>query len=88
VVLLDLNLPATSGMEFLRWLKTEDELREIPVVIVSGREDDRAIAEGRELGAHSHMCKPITSRALVWIVTTVDNYRSRLGRLPPVGPEA
>jgi len=87
VVLLDLNLPAKPGMDVLRWLKEDDRLRQIPVVIVSGADDDRAIEQGRELGAHSHIRKPITQGSLVWIVTTVQNYRSRLAKLPSAGPE-
>jgi len=81
VVLLDLNLPAKQGMDVLRWLKGDDQLREIPVVIVSGSRDDRAIQQGRELGAHSHITKPITLQSLVWIVTAVRNYRSRIAKL-------
>ena len=88
VVLLDLNLPATPGMDLLRWLKEDDRLREIPVVIVSGGDDDRAIEQGRELGAHSHIRKPITLQSLTWIVTAVRNYRSRLAKLPSASSEA
>ena len=88
LVLLDLNLPARPGIDVLRWLKADRYLREIPVVIVSGSDDDRAVQEGRELGAHSHIVKPITLRSLVWIVTTVRNYRSRLVKLPSASSEA
>ena len=56
--------------------------------IVSGSDDDRAVQEGRELGAHSHIAKPITLRSLIWIVTTVRNYRSRLAKLPAARLEA
>jgi hypothetical protein len=58
------------------------------VVIVSGNDDDVAIQQGRALGAHSHISKPITMRSLVWITTTVRNYRSRLTRLSSTGSEA
>ena len=88
LVLLDLKLPARPGIDVLRWLKADRHLREIPVVIVSGSDDDRAVQEGRELGAHSHIVKPITLRSLVWIVTTVRNYRSRLVKLPSASSEA
>lgn len=88
VVLLDLNLPAKPGMELLRWMKDDDYLHEVPVVIVSGGDDDRAIEQGRELGAHSHIRKPITLQSLIWIVTAVRNYRSRLAMLPATSSEA
>jgi CheY-like chemotaxis protein len=88
VVLLDLNLPAKPGIEVLRWIKANDELCEIPVVIVSGNDDDGAIRQGLELGAHSHMRKPITLRSRVWIVTAIRNNRSRLQKLPSTSSEA
>ena len=87
LVLLDLNLPAKPGMDVLRWIKTDDDLREVPVVIVTGDDDDRAIRQGRELGAHSHIRKPITLRSLVWIATAVRNYRSRLTKLASTSSE-
>ena len=88
LVLLDLSLPAKAGTDVLRWLKADRNLREIPVVIVSGTSDERRIQQGQELGAHSHLEKPITLRTLLWIVTSLHNYRSRLGRLPAARPEA
>ncbi len=88
LVLLDLSLPAKAGTDVLRWLKADRDLCEIPVVIVSGTSDARRIQQGRELGAHSHLEKPITLWTLRWIVTSVHNYRSRLGRLPATKREA
>lgn len=58
VVVLDLNLPIRSGFEVLEWLRSQPELKELPVVIFSssGRLEDRRRAE--QLGATDYQLKP------------------------------
>lgn len=85
LVLLDLGLPARPGLDVLRWLKGDEQLRQIPVVILSGSDDDRAIEQGRALGAHSHIAKPISLASLTWIVTAIGKYQSRITRLSAAG---
>lgn len=85
LVLLDLDLPARPGLDVLRWIKCDEQLRQIPVVILSGSDDDRAIEQGRALGAHSHIAKPISLASLTWIITAIGKYQSRITRLPAPG---
>jgi CheY-like chemotaxis protein len=71
VVLLDLNLPATSGMEFLRWLKTEDELREIPVVILSADAIRSQIRRLVDAGVRAYLTKPLDVRQLLALLEEI-----------------
>ena len=58
LLLLDLNLPVFSGFEVLEWLRQQEHLRALPVVIFSssGRPEDQSRA--RELGANDYLIKP------------------------------
>lgn len=58
VVLLDLNLPTVSGFQVLKWIRTQPQFRQLPVVIFSSsaRAEDRSRA--KELGADDYLEKP------------------------------
>jgi CheY-like chemotaxis protein len=58
LILLDLNLPRVSGREVLRVLRAYARTRVIPVVVISGTPEERAIADSYELGANSYLMKP------------------------------
>lgn len=64
LVLLDLNLPARSGFEVLEWLRGQEPLAGLPVVIFSssGRPEDRERA--RRLGADDYLLKPACTTEL------------------------
>ncbi|WP_375772583.1 response regulator transcription factor [Archangium gephyra] len=71
LVLLDLMLPDLAGSEVLRMLKSDTELRKVPVIIVSakGQESDRV--QGLELGADDYVVKPFSVRELLLRVRAV-----------------
>src|SRR5512133_1327898 len=58
LVILDLNLPLVSGFDVLKWMRQQDGLKNIPVVIFSSsaRQEDRTRAQ--ELGANEYVQKP------------------------------
>lgn len=60
LVLMDIQLPEVSGLEVTRWLKDDDELRDIPVVAVTAfamRGDEERIRAG---GCEAYLSKPIS----------------------------
>ena len=59
IILLDLNLPKVGGLEVLRRIKTDDQTRMIPVIVLTGSQSDRDIAESRRLGAATYIIKPV-----------------------------
>jgi CheY-like chemotaxis protein len=80
-VLLDLSLPKLTGFEVLREMKADEYLRDIPVIILSGTEDDDDIRQGQDLRAHTHIVKPMSRTEFRWIVESVQNYWPRLSRI-------
>ena len=65
LIVLDLGLPKVSGLEVLQWIRADQLLREIPVVILTGSREDSALIELHRLGVLAYLVKPLTSRDLV-----------------------
>ena len=59
-VLLDIMMPDVSGLEVLRFMQREPNLRQIPVVIVSARTLPEDIRTGLEAGATAYLTKPVS----------------------------
>lgn len=60
VVILDLMLPGMSGEEILQQLKSNSELKDIPVVIFSNKSDEEGIKENIKNGAARYLVKSLT----------------------------
>ena len=59
LILLDLNLPKMSGIEFLQRVRSDPRTRAIPVVVLSLSERDRDVTACIQLGAEAYLVKPI-----------------------------
>jgi CheY-like chemotaxis protein len=59
VILLDLRLPKVDGLEVLDMVKGEEELRRIPVVIITTSEAERDVARAYDSYANSYLVKPV-----------------------------
>jgi CheY-like chemotaxis protein len=59
LVLLDLNLPDMSGITILEHMKGNEDLKCIPVIILTTTDDDREIRRCYELGANVYITKPV-----------------------------
>jgi len=59
VVFLDLKMPLVDGLEVLRQMKSDDDLRMIPIVILTASREEADLAQSYQLGANSYVVKPI-----------------------------
>lgn len=59
VILLDLKLPKISGLEVLKQIKSAEETRIIPVVVLSSSKEESDIIESYQLGVNSYIVKPV-----------------------------
>ncbi|MBU2927803.1 response regulator [Winogradskyella psychrotolerans] len=59
IILLDLNMPKISGIEFLKILKADDRLRYIPTIILTTSNNQRDLLECYEIGIAGYILKPL-----------------------------
>jgi two-component system, OmpR family, phosphate regulon response regulator PhoB len=71
LILLDLMLPDVAGSEVLRMVKSDAELRKVPVVIVSAKGQEADRIQGLEQGADDYVVKPFSVRELMLRVRAV-----------------
>jgi len=82
LILLDLKMPRVDGIEVLRILKGHDEIRRIPVVIMTSSQEESDIAITYNLGANSYVVKPIDFDALCEVARTAGFYWFAVNRSP------
>ncbi len=71
LILLDLMLPEVDGLEVCRMLKTNEETRNIPIIMVTAKSEEIDKIVGFELGADDYIVKPFSPRELVLRVKAV-----------------
>ncbi len=64
VILLDLNLPGMNGIDFLKTVKSNDSLKNIPVVMLAASREEKNIVETFNLGVAGYIFKPVDSKKL------------------------
>jgi CheY-like chemotaxis protein len=82
LILLDLNMPKKDGREALREIKTDPELRRIPVVVLTTSKADTDVGRLYDLGANSFISKPFQFDALVKVMQILSQYWLHTVELP------
>jgi CheY-like chemotaxis protein len=78
LILLDLKMPRMNGFDVLMWLREQEALRVIPVVVLSSSNHDADLHKAYELGVNSYLMKPVSFDSLVEIVKVINDYWLRL----------
>jgi CheY-like chemotaxis protein len=74
IILLDLNMPKKDGREALKEIKSDPDLRSIPVVILTTSKEEEDILRSYDLGANSYITKPVTFAGLVEAIKSLGKY--------------
>ena len=82
LILLDLNMPRMDGREALAEIKSNPELRRIPIVVLTTSKAEEDIFRTYDLGVNSFISKPIRFEGLVEIMTQIGQYWFEIVRLP------
>jgi CheY-like chemotaxis protein len=82
VILLDLNMPKKDGFEALTEIRSDPDLRHIPVVILTTSKAEEDIYRGYDLGANSFVTKPVTFEGLVDAMSALGQYWFEIVELP------
>jgi two-component system alkaline phosphatase synthesis response regulator PhoP len=83
LVILDIMLPGQSGLDVCRKIKTNPELKDIPVIIISAKSEELDVILGLELGADDYVTKPFSPKILFSRVRAV----LRRGKEPEKAPK-
>jgi CheY-like chemotaxis protein len=81
-------MPRKDGREALREIKSDPELRAIPVVVLTTSKAEEDILRTYDLGANSFITKPVTFHGLVDVMQVLGRYWFQLVELPAGGEEA
>jgi CheY-like chemotaxis protein len=83
IILLDLNMPKKDGREALKEIKSDPDLKSIPVVILTTSKEEEDILRSYDLGANSYITKPVTFPGLVNAIKSLGKYWLQIVELPP-----
>lgn len=84
LILLDLNMPRLDGREALTLIRSDPDLQQIPVVILTTSHRSGDILLCYRLGANSFISKPVTFEGLVEVMKTLCQYWFEIVALPPL----
>lgn len=82
LVLLDLNLPKRDGRQVLRDIKSDPELRRIPVVVLTTSEAEEDVLRSYDLHANAYVTKPVDFDRFVQVIQQIDDFFISVVRLP------
>lgn len=82
LILLDLNMPKMDGREALREIKSNPDLRQIPVVVLTTSKAEEDIYRSYDSGASSFISKPVTFEGLIDVMKGLGRYWFEIVDLP------
>lgn len=82
LILLDLNLPRMNGFEVLEVIKKDDDLRRIPVVILTTSQAEQDIINGYNLHANAYVTKPVDLEQFIQVIKTIEDFWLEIVMLP------
>jgi chemotaxis family two-component system response regulator Rcp1 len=87
IILLDLNLPKKDGREVLADIKADDNLKRIPVVILTTSQAEEDILRSYNLHCNCYITKPIDLHQFIRVVKAIEDFWLTIVKLPPAGGE-
>ena len=88
LILLDLKLPRRSGLEVLEWLRRQEGLRRVPVVMLTSSRQSDDVNRAYDLGANSYLAKPVEFDGLQEMLGTINTYWIDWNEKPDIAPTA
>lgn len=83
LILLDLNMPRKDGRETLQEIKTDPDLRRIPVVILTTSKAEEDVFRSYDLHANCYITKPVQLPQFFDVVRNIEDFWMSIVRLPP-----
>jgi CheY-like chemotaxis protein len=83
LVLLDLNLPRKDGREVLAEVKSDESLRQIPIVVLTTSKAEEDVLRSYKLHANAYVTKPVDFDRFIEVVRQIDEFFVTVVKLPP-----
>lgn len=83
LILLDLKMPKVDGLDVLKVVKQDDELRTIPIVMLTSSREEQDLVRSYRLGVNSYVLKPVDFQAFVEAVKHLGVYWAIHNQPPP-----
>ena len=83
VILLDLKLPKVSGMEVLKQVRETENLKMIPVVILTSSREEKDLNEGYGLGTNAYVVKPLEFQQFIEAIKQLGAFWALINEPPP-----
>jgi len=83
LIILDLNLPKKDGKEVLTEIKLDEDLKHIPVVVLTTSKSEEDILKSYKLYANCYITKPLELDNFIEVVKTIENFWLTIVKLPP-----
>jgi CheY-like chemotaxis protein len=83
LILLDLNLPRVDGREVLSRIKSDPELRRIPVIVLTTSTREEDVVRSYDLGVNTFISKPVRFEDFIKVITAIQEYWIVIATLPP-----
>ncbi len=86
LVLLDLKMPRVDGIEVLRQVKGDPQLKLIPVVVMTSSREEQDLLKSYQLGVNAYVVKPVNFKSFADAVKLVGAFWAIINEPPPGGP--
>lgn len=87
LILLDLNMPKKDGREVLAEIKSDPDLRRIPVVVLTISKDEADVLKSYDLHANCYITKPIDLEQFITIIKSIEDFWLTIVKLPFAGDQ-
>ena len=84
VVLLDLKMPKVDGLEVLRQIKADPDLKSVPVVIITSSREEQDLVKSYQLGVNAYVVKPVDFQQFAESVRTLGCFWAIINEPSPV----
>lgn len=83
LILLDLNLPKKNGQDVLAQIKGDEDLRTIPVIVLTTSADEEDVMKSYSLQANSYLVKPVDLEEFISVVKSIETFWLTSVTFPP-----
>ena len=83
VLLLDLKLPKVDGLEVLQQIKSDDNLRMVPVVVLTSSREEKDMVTSYKLGVNAYVVKPVDFHEFVNAIKELGMFWAIINEPPP-----